>query len=171
MSEMTTALSTTQKLLLLETAIAQPFTTKSALIAHLSSRYPQIAPVDIEAFLDNLVNFEAVQQFKSLQEATIKSDTQEQVEEEELSDTNTDNTNDINTEMNTDDAEVDSPEITQSRPDSHTSSAEPPIVAPTPPIVAPSPPLLVPARTPSGRTLRSNSTVNTSEPRRLRSNK
>lgn len=36
------------------------------------------------------------------------------------------------------------------------------------PIQSPSPPQFVPVKTPSGRTLRSNSTVNTSEPRRLR---
>lgn len=55
--------------------------------------------------------------------------------------------------------------LLESKPLTH---APIPFEAPKP---TPSPPLVVPARTPSGRTLRSNSTVNTSEPRRLRSNK
>lgn len=130
----TTTLSTNQKLLLLQSAVSQPFTSKAALLTLLASQYPQIDFNEIETFLDDLVDFDLVDTkiFNSVSSVTHSQ------------------------------AKV----VTAPFPSS--APSPPPAPVPSPPSP---PPHLVPVRTPSGRTLRSNSTVNTSEPRKLRSSK
>ena len=156
---MSSSFTTTQKLLLLQSAVAHSFTTKSSLLSLLSSQHPQIDSQVIETFLDNLVDFEAVQKFKEEKE---EEETEEipQVKDE---DNFTFNAND---NIDTFSSAPQSPTTTPSL-SLLSQSQSPSIIAPTPS----QSPHLVPVRTPSGRTLRSNSTVNTSEPRRLRSNK
>jgi hypothetical protein len=132
----TTNLSINQKLLLLQSAVSQPFTSKAALLTLLTSQYPQIDFNEIETFLGDLVDFDLVDTkiFNSVSSVTHSH------------------------------AKV----VTAPSP----SSAPAPVPSPPSPPPPPySPPHLVPVRTPSGRTLRSNSTVNTSEPRKLRSSK
>lgn len=132
-----------QKLLLLRSAISLPFSTKINLFQTLSSQFPHLSLTEIEEFFDEIVDFASISQWKQEQnhEQNLK------LGEEEPS-------------------FIISP--SESPVKSSSSTYAPPSPPPKP---TPSPPLVVPARTPSGRTLRSNSTVNTSEPRRLRSNK
>jgi hypothetical protein len=147
----TTTLSTNQKLLLLQSAVSQPFTSKAALLTLLASQYPQIDFNEIETFLDDLVDFDLVDTkiFNSVSSVTHSQ------------------------------AKVVTAPFPSSAPSSAPSpppsSAPAPVPSPPPSSAPPpppySPPHLVPVRTPSGRTLRSNSTVNTSEPRKLRSSK
>jgi hypothetical protein len=140
----TTTLSTNQKLLLLQSAVSQPFTSKAALLTLLASQYPQIDFNEIETFLDDLVDFDLVDTeiFNSVSSVTHSQ------------------------------AKVVTAPFPSSAPSSAPSPSPPPAPVPSSPPPPPySPPHLVPVRTPSGRTLRSNSTVNTSEPRKLRSSK
>lgn len=158
-------MNTDQKLLLLRSATSQPFTSKSNLLSELSAQFPLISVEEIEEFFDGVVDFDAVRKWQ--QEIKVEQ-----------------------TRLAAQSAERDSVSASASAPvsvsdsisvsvsESHPSnpSSPPPSKSPSPspveaPKNSPSPPLVVPVRTPSGRTLRSNSTVNTSEPRRLRSNK
>ena len=190
------SLSTTQKLHLLHTAVANPFTSKPALLSLLSAQHPEMDSHEIEAFLDDLVDFEAVQKFKSAAEVAVVTEVTEAAAEVlAVSDTldTAENTAVDGTVVSVPTSRPSSP-FPHSRPHSAPPSPSPsdspsnspsnsdsnslsptetqPDPIPSAPIVpTPSPPLIVPVRTPSGRTLRSNSTVNTSEPRRLRSNK
>ena len=154
-------MNTAQKILLLRTGTAHPFTTKSALLDTVSAQFPGLGRLEIEEFFEGVVDFGAVE-------------------------------GEGNGLMVGNEGEGAGGEDGQTTTLSLSSSPSPlPLLLPssTPPVSSPSEtisissqsrshsppqnqtPLLVPARTPSGRTLRSNSTVNTSEPRRLRSNK
>lgn len=181
--------TTTQKLLLLQSAVAHPFTTKSSLLAFLSSQHPQIDLRAIETFLDNLVDFEAVRKFKEGEKEEGEENKEENNGENngditlialvENEDNNfiVDNESSVTFSSDSQSRSLSappSPKSTQSQSPSIADTFTTPTILTTP--TTPSPPSLpsphlVPVRTPSGRTLRSNSTVNTSEPRRLRSNK
>ncbi len=140
-------MDTEQKLLLLRAATSHPFSTKSNLFQTLTAQFPTLSGSDIEEFLVGMVDFDSILQW--------------QVTEQ--------------TEQTTEHAiEQVSEHVHEFNVETSFSESKPSTPAPfpfDPPKPTPSPPLVVPARTPSGRTLRSNSTVNTSEPRRLRSNK
>ena len=173
-------MNTAQKILLLRTGTAHPFTTKSALLDTVSAQFPGLGRLEIEEFFEGVVDFGAVEgEGNKLmvgnegegaggedgQTATLSlssspsplplllpSSTPSPVSSPSESISNSSHPK----SHSSDDLSAQKVQVQQSRSHSPPQNQTP---------------LLVPARTPSGRTLRSNSTVNTSEPRRLRSNK
>lgn len=147
----------TQKLILLQSAVAHPFTSKASLLAFLSSQHPQVELNFIETFFDELIDFELLSKERFEEQVNVKVENVNEVIVDSQEHIKDDPTTEDSTTMTTADNNDDI--------DPTTAIATPSAPTPSPP------PHLVPVRTPSGRTLRSNSNVNTSEPRRLRSNK
>ena len=133
------------KLSLLRAATATPFTTKSALLVHLRDKFAPLSVEEIEGFFEEIVDFEAITETTELTETTAIGN---------VTNTNSSETTESNESVPVAVAVSRSPSPSQA----HSQSQSP----------SPSPSLVVPVKTPSGRTLRSASTVNTAEPRRLR---
>lgn len=147
----------TQKLLLLQSAVAHPFTSKASLLSFLSSQHPQIENNFIETFFDDLIDFELLSKERVEETFNVKEENVHEVKIDSQEHIKDDPTTEEGTTMTTsDNNDYINPTTATANPSAPTPSPQP---------------HLVPVRTPSGRTLRSNSTVNTSEPRRLRSNK
>lgn len=123
---------------------------KSTLLQKLAQQFPQLSIEAIELFLESIVDFDRLHQQQAQNEQPpSKSD-------------ETDDNLTVLISSPHRKSESESEDVVEKQ------LLEPP---PPRPRSTPSPPLVVPVKTPSGRTLRSNSTVNTSEPRKLRSSK
>lgn len=176
-------LKTCQKLALLRAAISIPFTNKLELISALSLQFPTISLPEIEQFFDELVDFDTKDIDASSTSSTINTSGAGDTKDTKDNSDTRDNEDSI---LFTIEALPSETVTTATTTPEMIDTALPDIsITPTPdvtvdtvvtpipiraPSVKPASPLqqIIQARTPSGRTLRS--TVNTSEPRRLRSN-
>lgn len=138
------------KLSLLRAATATPFTTKSALLVHLRDKFAPLSVEEIEGFFEGIVDFEAITETTELTETTAIGN---------VTNTNSSETTESNEPVPSEPVTVTVSRSTSPSPSPSQAHSQSP---------SPSPSLVVPVKTPSGRTLRSASTVNTAEPRRLR---
>ena len=150
------------KFLLLRAATALPFTTKAALLAHLAAKFPAIDCPVIEAFFSGLVDFDAIETTFPVQEP---EDTESIPVIVEVSNPSSPIKKTGSVSVSDSPDSPHSPHSPHSESESESDSDSPHSEAPSPSSAVS---LVVPVKTPSGRTLRSASTVNTNEPRRLR---
>lgn len=164
-------LSFEQKSSLLRAALSYPFTTKSTYLKQIWRQlHEQFTLEQVEEFFGEVVDFEALKAFGD--NVVIKSDiengtfNQQAIELETFESIESLHEQEVVEVSKGLELSEDNNQRTPSPTNSNNS-----ITSKSNSSSLSSTPLLVPVRTPSGRTLRSNSTVNTSEPRRLRSNK
>lgn len=172
-------LSFEQKSALLRAALSNPFTTKSTYLNQIWQQlHGQFTLEQVEEFFGEVVDFEALKALEGSagegvvikNENDIENFNQHSIESESIESKESLHTQVIEVSEGLEFFE-DNDQRTPSPTNSNTSITSKLNLSSYSSSSLSSTPLLVPVRTPSGRTLRSNSTVNTSEPRRLRSNK
>ena len=191
MSNIISTLSFEQKSALLRAALLHPFTstpTKSAYLGQIFCQLEgQFTLEQVEKFFGEVVDFEALEAVtlnKNDEKGVVIANDHDHDNNNTYNTDNTDNTDNF-TLIESKSIESLNPQLPEperleffEETDQRTPSPANSLIisqsnssSSSSPKSLASTPLLVPVRTPSGRTLRSNSTVNTSEPRRLRSNK